>query len=47
MMSFTQKLRVGLAFYQLYRGHSTVRGYSKLMSHFAPKSYREMLKLLN
>jgi len=47
MFSFTQKLRMGLTFYQLYRRYPLVRGYSRFVSHFAPENYREMLKLLN
>jgi hypothetical protein len=47
MLSFTQKVRVGLTFYQLYRRHRLVRWYSKAMVNFAPNDYREMLRLLD
>lgn len=47
MLSFTQKLRIGVAFYQLYRRYPLVRWYSRLAIHFAPSEYRQLSQLLD
>lgn len=48
MVGFVQKLRMGFAFYQLYRRHSLVRWYSKLfLVRIAPSNYRVLLQLLD
>lgn len=48
MVGFTQKLRMGFTFYQLYRRHSFVRLYSKtFLTRIAPDNYKVLLQLLD
>lgn len=47
MLSFNQKLRIGVAFYRLYRRYPLVRWYSRLAIHFAPRGYRQLSWLLD
>jgi hypothetical protein len=47
VLSFTQKLRIGLVFCRLYCRNPFVRAYSNFLACFAPRKYRLGLQFLS